>query len=88
MVSKQRGTINSELQKVDEIIVHIGSNEISKGIKKERIVDNIDKACRKFRDVNPNVEVSVSPICLQKYDTPKNLEIVETNGALQKTLPF
>ena len=82
LVSKHRGTINSELQKVDEIIVHIGSNDISKGMKKERVVDNIDKACRKFRDVNPNIEVSVSSIFLQKYDTPKNLEIVETNAAL------
>ena len=63
LVSNHRGTINSELQKVDEIIVHIGSNDISNGIKKERSADNIEKACRKFRDVNPNIEVSASSIC-------------------------
>ena len=78
------GTINSELQKVDEIVVHIGSNEISNRMKKERTVDNIDKACRKFMDVTSNIEVSVSSKFLQKYDTPTNLEIVETNAALQR----
>ena len=66
------------------MIVHTGSNDISKGMKKERIVDNIHTACRKFTDVNPNIKVSVSSIFLQKYDTPKNLEIVETNAALQR----
>ena len=62
LASKHRTAINDELQKVDEIIIHIGSNDISKGMNKERIADNVDKACKKLSEANPNIEISVSLI--------------------------
>ena len=45
LVSKRRGTIHNKFYKVDEIIIHIGSNDISKRVKQNRVIDNIDMNC-------------------------------------------
>ena len=84
LVSKHRGTINSELEKTDEVIIHVGSNDISKGVKQDAVTNDIDRACGKLREINPNIEIAVSSNFLQKYDTTKNLQIIETNAALER----
>ena len=47
LVSKHRGIISNELQKVDEVIIHVENNDVSKGVKKDRVINNIDMTCRR-----------------------------------------
>ena len=84
LISKHKGIINSDLPKVEEVIIHVGSNDTSKNVEKDKVVNNISLACRRLREINPNVRIAVSSIFLQKYETPKNLHIVETNAALER----
>ena len=84
IISKHKGFINSDLPKVEEVIIHVGSNDISKNVKQDKVVNNISLACRRLREINPNIRIAVSSIFLQKYETPKNLHIVETNAALER----
>ena len=42
ILSRHKQVINSELASCDEVIVHIGSNDIAKGIQQDKIVKNID----------------------------------------------
>ena len=48
------------------------------------MVNNIDMTCRRLREINPNVEIAVSAMFLLKYGTSINLQIVETNAALER----
>ena len=82
--SMHRGIINFELHKVDGVIIHVGSNDISKGMKKDRVINNIDMTCRRLKAMNPNAEIKISAIFLQKYDTSRNLQIVQINAALEQ----
>ena len=84
LISKHKGIINSDLPKVEEVIIHVGSNDISINLEKDKMVNIISLACRRLREINPNVRIAVSSIFLQKYETPKNLHIVETNAALER----
>ena len=84
LISKHKGILNSDLPKVEEVIIHVGSNDISKNVKQDKVVNNISLACRRLREINPNIRIAVSSIFLQKYETPKNLHIVETNAALER----
>ena len=36
ILSRHKQTINSELSKTDEVIIHIGSNDVSKGVKPDK----------------------------------------------------
>ena len=81
--SRHRQTINSELTTATDVIIHIGSNDISKNIPMASIVDNIDTAAKKLKEVNPEVKIAISSIFLQGYDTSKNIRIVETNQAIK-----
>ena len=83
LISKHRGIINSHLDKVDEVTLHVGSNDISKGVKQERMIERMDMVCAKLKEINTKICMAVSSIFLQKYDTPKNLRIIETNAALE-----
>ena len=53
-------------------------------MEKDKVVNNISLACRRLREINPNVRIAVSSIFLQKFETPKTLNIVETNAALER----
>ena len=48
------------------------------------MVNNVSLACRRLREINPNIRIAASSIFLQKYETPKILHIVETNAALER----
>jgi len=37
IVSRHKQTINNELSKNDEVMIHMGSNDVSKGVKQEEI---------------------------------------------------
>ena len=50
----------------------------------QRLADRITQHVQRLKEVNPNVRIIVSSILLQKYDTPKNLYIVESNAALER----
>ena len=63
---------------MDEVIIHVGGNDVSKGKKKDRVINNIDMTCRRLREMNPYAEIVVSA---KKYDTSRNLQIVETDAA-------
>ena len=62
--------------------IHIGSNDVSKGIQQEKIVENVHSASKRLRDINPDIKISVSSVFLQGYDTPKNIRVIEINRAL------
>ena len=36
-MSRHKQTINNELSKNDEVMIHMGSNDVSKGVKQEEI---------------------------------------------------
>ena len=58
LISKHRGIINSHLDKVDEVILHVGSNDISKGVKQERIIESMDMVCAKPKEINPKISTA------------------------------
>ena len=76
--------INSELASCDEVIIHIGSNDIAKGIQQAKIVKNIDFTTKKLKDLNPDVKLTVSSIFLQGYDAPRNVKVIEVNQAIKR----
>ena len=84
IISRHKQTINSELPKFDEVIIHIGSNDISKGIPVKKIIDNVDTAGQRLQEVKPNIKITLSSIFLQGYDPPKNVNVVEANQALKR----
>ena len=88
LILKHKGMINSVLPKVEQVSIHVGSNDIRKSVKQDKVVNNISLACRRLREINPNIRIAVSSIFFQKYKTPKNLHIVETNAALERFLFF
>ena len=65
-------------------MIHIGSNDISKGIPQQKIIDNIDSMGKRLKDINPNLNISLSSIFLESYDTSKNINVAETNRALKQ----
>ena len=79
ILSRHKQVINSELASCDEVIIHIGSNDIAKGIQQDKIVKNIDFTTKKLKDLNPDVKVTVSSIFLQGYDTPRNVKVIGAN---------
>ena len=84
LILQHKKAINSLLPSADKCIIHIGSNDISKFIPGDQIVKNVTKAGKHLQVLNPKVTITVSSIFVQKYDTPKNLIIVETNAALRR----
>ena len=55
LISKQKGIINSELPKVEDVIIHVGSNEISKNFKQDKVkitslwhVEDLEKSILTF----------------------------------------
>ena len=72
------------VDRIDEVILHVGSNDISKGVKQERVIKSMDMACARLKEINPKISITLSSILLQKNDTPKNLRIVETSAALER----
>ena len=83
IISRHKQTINRELTTIDEVIIHIGSNDVSKGIQQEKIVEHVHSASKRLRDINPDIKISVSSVFLQGYDTPKNIRVIEINRALK-----
>ena len=47
------------------------------------MIERMDMACTRLKEINPNISITVPSIFLHKYDTPKNLRIVETNAAFE-----
>ena len=84
ILSRHKQVINSELASCDEVIIHIGSNDIAKGIQQDKIVKNIDFTAKKLKDLNPDVKLTVCSIFLQGYDTPRNVKVIEVNQAIKR----
>ena len=84
ILSRHKEVINSELASCDEVIIHIGSNDIAKGIQQDKIVKNIDFTTKKLKDLNPDVKLTVSSILLQGYDTRRNVKVIEVNQAIKR----
>ena len=66
------------------MIIHIGSNDISKGIPVKKIIDNVDTASQRLQEVKPGIKITLSSIFLHGYDPPKNVNVVEANQALKR----
>ena len=50
ILSRNKQTINSELLKSDVDIIHIGSNDVSKGVKLEKITGNVHFVCKRLKE--------------------------------------
>lgn len=83
IISTHKGIINSSINQVDEVIIHIGSNDIAKGVQVETLINNIDTAAKELQKKNPNVRIACSKIFLQKYNPSLNAKVVEANDALK-----
>ena len=79
VLSRYKLSINSNNESADQVIIHVGSNDISKGIKEEVLVQNIELIGKHLVEMNPGVRVTISSIFLQKYKTTKNFHVVEAN---------
>ena len=85
LISKHRGTINSELPENKTIIIHIGSNDIAKGVCPEKIASNVEFSLKKVQQTNSKFEVTISTIFLQGSDLAQNnLNISKTNLLLRE----
>ena len=84
IISRDKQTINSELQKFDEVVILIGCNDISKGIPVKKIIDNVDSAGQRLQEVKPGMKRTLSSIFLEGYDPPRNVNVVEANQALKR----
>ena len=42
-----------------ETIIHAGSNDISKGIKPENIVENVDLTAKRLLEINPDITLVI-----------------------------
>ena len=85
LISKHRGTINSELPETKKIIIHIGSNDVAKGVCLEKITSNVEFAGKKVQQTNSKVEVTISANFLQGSDLAQNnLNISKANLLLRE----
>ena len=73
LISRHKQTINSELQRFDEVIIHVGSNDISRGISTNKLIANVDMAGQRPQEMKHDVKITLSSIFLQGYDPPKNV---------------
>ena len=64
--------------------MHVGSNDISKGIPSKSIISNIDDVCKTLHRKNPDANISVSSILYQRYNPSLNIKVVETNDLIRK----
>ena len=74
--------INENIENVNEVIIHIGTNDLSKKSPKA-IVHHVDNAVQPMKSKNPDVNMGISSVFLQK-NTPLNIKAIDTNKALQQ----
>ena len=82
--SRHEQTINSEAISTDEVVIHIGSNDISKNVPQQRIIDNIDSLGKKLKEIYPDLRITMSSIFVQMYNTTKNINVVEANLTIKR----
>ena len=83
-IQRHSNTINKEIATSNEVIIHVGSNDIARNVAVETIVDNIDTAGMKLLEKTPSVSITISSILLEKYNPSLNVKIVEANEALRR----
>ena len=84
VLSLHKPNININLESAGELIIHVGINDTSKGIKEQVIVQNIELKGKHLVEMNPRARVNISSIFLQTYKTSKNLHVVEANSLLKQ----
>ena len=86
IISRHKQTINSELTTTDEVIIHIGSNNVSKGIQQEKIVENVHSASKRLKDINPDIKISVSSVFYKAMIHPRISELLRLTGPLSTSV--
>ena len=84
VLSLHKPNINSNIESPDEVIIHVGSNDISKRIEEQFLVQNIELIGKHLVEMNPSVRVTISSIFLQTHNTAKYLNVVEANSLLKQ----
>jgi len=74
LISRHRQTINGELQKFDEVIIHIGTKGHLKRDPYQKLIANVGMAGQTLQDIKHDVMITLSSIFLQGYDPPKNVK--------------
>ena len=70
-------TTTDEVESSEEIIIHIGSNDISKGIPSITVINNIDEACKNLHNKNLDTNIAISSILYHKYNPSLNLKLLK-----------
>ena len=86
LISKHKGSINSNLPNVEDVIIHVGSNDISKGVKQGKVVDNIALACKRLREINPEVRILYIYILLSPPFSCRGMIHLKISILLRRTL--
>jgi len=74
LISRHKQTSNSELQKFDEVIIHIGTKGHLKRDPYQKLIANVGMAGQTLQDIKHDVMITLSSIFLQGYDPPKNVK--------------
>ena len=65
VISRHRGTINSELPEIYKVIIHIGSNYVAMEVPPGKIDNNVESAGKRVIQVSSKVKVAISATLLQ-----------------------
>ncbi len=84
ILTTHKTVINENIKECEEIILHIGSNDIAKGISHETLIKNIDHAGKELKKKNSGIRITCSSIFLEKYNPAFNAKVVEANEALKR----
>eukprot|EP00112_Aurelia_sp_Birch-Aquarium-sp1_P003089 Seg1345.18 transcript_id=Seg1345.18/GoldUCD/mRNA.D3Y31 product="hypothetical protein" protein_id=Seg1345.18/GoldUCD/D3Y31 len=68
LIQRHSSTINKEIGTSDEVIIHVGSNDIARNVPVKSIVDHVDTAGMKLLEKNPFINITISSILLEKYN--------------------
>ena len=65
LIKRHAKTITDEVESSEEIIIHIGSNDISKGIPSKTVINNIDEACKNLHNKNTDANIANHQYCIR-----------------------
>ena len=82
------GTSETVLDKVEELvkckpsslIVHAGTNDLTKG---RNVLNNVKKIVKEVKRISPNTKIAFSSITIRKDKKGTNNNVVETNARLK-----
>ena len=72
-----------QLRRLDAVVLHVGTNNVSDGDRSEKIVNDFKSTISVIKSVNPKVKIVISSLIPRRNDKLVNNHIRETNASLQ-----